>query len=103
MKTGTTVGEILLRLSTVCNSSDVFSVECLKARGNYASFKLTWSLVEKVMVPEMWYQGVCIKPGTLIFRRYHGREMKEPKLRCLGVKTKASINCLLSECAMVQI
>lgn len=79
VKAGTSVEQIRLHLNTVCNSSEVFSIESLKARGNYASFKLTvtWSSADKVMASETWPQGVCIKPWSQPFRGTQNRSRKE--------------------------
>lgn len=79
VKAGTAVEQIRLHLNTVCNSNEVLSIESLKARGNYASFKLTVTCgsAEKVMAPETWPQGVCIKPWTLPFRKNYESERKK--------------------------
>lgn len=79
VKAGTAVEQIRLHLNTVCNSNEVISIESLKARGNYASFKLTVTCgsAEKVMAPETWPQGVCIKPWTLPFRKNLESERKK--------------------------
>lgn len=79
VKVGTSVEQIRLHLNTVCNSSEVTSIESLKARGNYASFKLTvtWSSADKVMASEAWPQGVCIKPWSLPFRGTQNGSRKE--------------------------
>jgi hypothetical protein len=66
---GTTVEQVRAHLTAVCGG-DVCSVEELKARGSYASFKLgvPTKLAERVMSADIWSVDICIKPWRQNFR-----------------------------------
>lgn len=70
LKLGTTTEEVSEHLRTIC-SDDVCIVEELKARGNYASFKLSvlTKNVDKYLSAEHWPEDVCIKPWYSRFRK----------------------------------
>lgn len=55
------------------------SVESLKARGQYASFKIgvPTTLYDSVMEPEKWPINVCIKPWSTNFRLRRDSEQKQ--------------------------
>ncbi|XP_063533657.1 uncharacterized protein LOC134743955 [Cydia strobilella] len=69
VKEGTTEEQVRQHLSDI-NNSDICGVTALKARGNYASFKLSVppNLVENVMASDNWPKDVCIKPWLQNFR-----------------------------------
>lgn len=69
IKEGTTEAQVRQHLSAIVGS-DICGVHALKARGDYASFKLSVpsSLVESVMASENWPKGVCVKPWLQNFR-----------------------------------
>ncbi|KAG6460287.1 hypothetical protein O3G_MSEX011892 [Manduca sexta] len=62
VKVGTTEEQVLNHLTTICDT-DAYVVQALKARGNYASFKLEVpaELSKQVMSVENWAEGICIK------------------------------------------
>lgn len=69
LKIGTTDDRVRAHLEVVCGE-DVCTVETLKARGNYASFKLTVPsrYAEKVMDPGNWAKDIALKPWRQLFR-----------------------------------
>lgn len=71
---GTSVEQVRAHLNSVCGD-DVCSVEVLKARGNYASFKLgvPSKLVEQVLDAENWAEDICIKHWRQSFRRSYDK------------------------------
>lgn len=69
VKEGTTVEQVNAHLKTICGA-DVCFVEALKARGDYASFKLTVppELTNLLLNPDNWAVNICVKPWRHIFR-----------------------------------
>lgn len=69
VKVGTTEAEIREHLNSI-QENGTYIVESLKARGNYASFKLDVPsrLAEAIMSPENWTEDICIKPWRQSFR-----------------------------------
>jgi hypothetical protein len=72
---GTTAEQVRAHLSKICNG-DVCTVEELKARGNYASFKIAvpTKLVESVMCAGNWAEGICVRPWRHNFRGKRNNE-----------------------------
>lgn len=70
VKAGTTAEQIHLHLKSI-SGLDAISVDPLKPRGNYASFKLGVSAkaYTSVMAPENWPEDIYIKPWTQPFRK----------------------------------
>ena len=70
VQSGTTVEQVLVHLNSVCGG-EVCSVDALKARGDYASFKLgiPKRLHDRVMSPSTWAEGIHIKPWRTNFFR----------------------------------
>lgn len=66
---GTTIQEVSKHLESICGN-DMCTVEELKPRGRYASFKLgvPTKSAENVMSPENWAKDICIKPWRQNFR-----------------------------------
>lgn len=73
VKQGTTEDQIREHLKSVCEV-DSCTIESLKSRGNYASFKLGVpdQLYEKVTAVENWTENICIKPWRQNFRSKSG-------------------------------
>lgn len=70
VKSGTTCDLIREHVEAITGDSRC-KVEPLKARGQYASFKLTLSskLSEQILAAEHWPEDVCIKPWRQPFRK----------------------------------
>lgn len=66
---GTTVEQVRAHLSSLCGS-DACTVEELKSRGRYTSFKLgvPSKYAEVVMSATSWAQDICVKPWRQNFR-----------------------------------
>lgn len=71
---GTTAEQVRSHLTSIC-SSDVCTVEVLKSRGNYSSFKLgvPSKCSELVLSPNNWAKDICIKPWRQNFRGGNGK------------------------------
>lgn len=69
VKVGTTEAQVREHLTSVCGA-DVCTVEVLRPRGNYASFKLSVpsKLADTVMSPSNWAEDICVKPWRQNFR-----------------------------------
>lgn len=69
VKIGTTSEQVSEHLATIC-PGDNFTVEALKSRGDYASFKLTVPAknADKYLSPACWPTDVYIKPWRSGFR-----------------------------------
>lgn len=69
VKEGTTVEQVNAHLITICGA-DVCLVEALKARGNYASFKIAIpsKLSNIILNPENWAVDICVKLWRQNFR-----------------------------------
>lgn len=69
VKEGTTEDQVRAHLQTVCGE-DVSTVEALRSRGSYASFKIgvPCRLADLVMLPNNWAEGICIKAWRQNFR-----------------------------------
>lgn len=69
VKQGTSEGQVRDHLITICGT-DVCTVDVLKPRGKYASFKLgvPSKLAELVMAPQSWAEDICVKPWRRNFR-----------------------------------
>lgn len=70
LKTGTTVEQVVRHLLSICPDDSCFA-EPLKARGDYASFKLTVPTkhLDIYMSPDHWTENVHIKPWRNGFRK----------------------------------
>lgn len=79
VRQGTTQEEVKLHLDYISGSKDICSVVTLKARGNYASFKLGIPprLVDTVLAGENWAKDICVKPWRDNFRRQSGKTYTE--------------------------
>lgn len=66
---GTTVDQVRTHLNSICGNNDC-TVEVLKSRGRYASFKLgvPSRTAERVMAPNNWAEDICVKPWRQNFR-----------------------------------
>lgn len=73
---GTSEEQVRDHLQSICGS-DTCTVETLKSRGRYASFKLgvTARNAENVMSSKNWAEGICVKPWRQNFR---AKESKKP-------------------------
>lgn len=69
VREGTTVEQVREHLNSICGS-DECTVEKLKSRGHYASFKLGVPVkqAENIMSSENWAEDICIKPWRQNFR-----------------------------------
>lgn len=69
VKQGTTDSQVREHLLTICGT-DVCTVEVLKSRGNYASFKLgvPSKLADQVSAVHNWAEDICVKPWRHNFR-----------------------------------
>ncbi|KAJ8735942.1 hypothetical protein PYW07_007562 [Mythimna separata] len=69
VKQGTSDSQVRDHLTTICGT-DVCTVEVLKSRGKYASFKLgvPSKLAAQVVAPENWAEDICVKPWRRNFR-----------------------------------
>lgn len=69
VKQGTSDSQVREHLLNICGG-DVCTVDVLKARGNYASFKLAVPsrLAEIVMSAQNWAEDICVKPWRRNFR-----------------------------------
>ncbi|KAL0810546.1 hypothetical protein ABMA28_010666 [Loxostege sticticalis] len=69
VKVGTTEAQVREHLTSVFGA-DVCTVEVLRPRGNYASFKLSVpsKLADTVMSPSNWAEDICVKPWRQNFR-----------------------------------
>lgn len=74
LKIGTTDERVRAHLEVVCGE-DVCTVETLKAKGNYASFKLTVPsrYAERVMDPSNWAKDIAVKPWRQLFRAQNAK------------------------------
>lgn len=70
VKIGTTADQVLQHLNN-SYPDDSCAVESLKSRGDYASFKISVPAkhVDKYMAPELWAEGVHVKPWRSGFRK----------------------------------
>lgn len=70
LKSGTTVEQVVRHLLSICPNDSCFA-EPLKARGDYASFKLTVPTkhLDIYMSPDHWTENVHIKPWRSGFRK----------------------------------
>lgn len=77
VKTGTAAAQVLAHLEHICGKGSC-TVDTLKARGNYASFKLCVpsKMSEIVMSPNNWAENICIKPWRQNFRAKHDQAKK---------------------------
>lgn len=77
VKTGTAATQVLAHLERICGERSC-TVDTLKARGNYASFKLCVpsKMSEIVMSPNNWAENICIKPWRQNFRAKHDQAKK---------------------------
>ncbi|KAI5640060.1 hypothetical protein NE865_07474 [Phthorimaea operculella] len=77
VKAGTTDEQVRSYLVSICNS-DKCTVQALRARGDYASFKLgvPSHLFDTVMAPSNWAKDICIKPWSQNFRAKDNQENK---------------------------
>lgn len=66
---GTTVEQVRAHLQSICGDSDC-TVEELKSRGRYSSFKLgvPLKMADRVMLPTNWAEDICVKPWRQNFR-----------------------------------
>lgn len=80
VKVDTTEEQVLDHLKSIVNSEE-YTVECLKARGNYSSFKLgvPSRLENCVMSSEHWPENICIKPWRQNFRGKSAKPFQEQK------------------------
>lgn len=71
---GTTVDQVRAHLQSICGNSDC-TVEELKSRGRYSSFKLgvLSKIADSVMSPSNWAEDICVKPWRQNFR---GKDQK---------------------------
>jgi hypothetical protein len=78
VKMGTTADQVRSHLSVICRE-DVCLVETLKAKGNYASFKLNVPLKynDQVLEPANWAEDNCIKPWKQNFRTFRNKNPNE--------------------------
>ncbi|KAG6450268.1 hypothetical protein O3G_MSEX006487 [Manduca sexta] len=78
VKLGTSENEVLSHLKCIC-PSDAYIVEALKARGNYASFKLEVpaKFSQHIMSTENWAEGICVKLWKQNFRSKKSQEGKK--------------------------
>lgn len=69
LKSGTTEEQVTSYINSICGG-EVCRAETLKAKGDYASFKLCipTSMTNTVMCSENWATDVCIKPWRQLFR-----------------------------------
>lgn len=76
--TGTSTEQVMAHLLNIC-PGDNCSVEALKSRGDYASFKLTVASknTDKYLSPEHWAEDVHIKPWRSGFRKPLETEQKD--------------------------
>lgn len=74
-----TLSESVKEYVDIITGTKTCHVETLKARGQYASFKIgvPSSLYETVMTPDKWPENVCIKPWTKNFYRPKGNQLSE--------------------------
>lgn len=70
VKIGTTAEKVQAHLRSICNGADC-TIETLKPRGDYASFKLGVPIchVDNALSPANWAADICIKPWQQRFRR----------------------------------
>ncbi|KAI5636510.1 hypothetical protein NE865_10755 [Phthorimaea operculella] len=80
VKEGTTVDQIKSHLNKICAHDQCTVVE-LRARGNYASFKLgvPKNSLENVLSPESWPENICIKPWQQFFRGQKNKPKEKPE------------------------
>lgn len=73
---GTTEIQVRDHLNTICGEN-ICTVEALKARGSYASFKLgvPSTVAERLMEPANWAKGICVKPWRQNFRAKRESEL----------------------------
>jgi hypothetical protein len=66
---GTTVEQVRAHLNSICENSDC-TVDELKSRGRYSSFKLgvPARLADNVMSANNWAEDICVKPWRQNFR-----------------------------------
>jgi hypothetical protein len=84
VKSGTTAEQVKKYLVRIAGREDC-SVENLRARGPYASFKLCVPSVstEHILAPDSWPEGVCIKPWRRPFRPEHQRSFRPEQERII--------------------
>ncbi|KAJ2940332.1 hypothetical protein O0L34_g6 [Tuta absoluta] len=72
---GTTVDEVRAYLNTICKA-DVCTVMALKARGEYASFKISvpTMLTEHVLDAKNWPEDICIRQWRQNFRSHYQKK-----------------------------
>lgn len=70
VKLGTPKEQVSDHLKTILGDSEIFTVETLKARGQYASFKIGVSIkhATKVLNASNWAENICIKYWKQNFR-----------------------------------
>lgn len=66
---GTTIEQVRAHLHSICGNNDC-TVDELKSRGRYSSFKLgvPSKVAESVMSPNNWAEDICVKPWRQNFR-----------------------------------
>lgn len=78
VKEGTSEDQVREHIKTICTicADDHFTVDALKSRGRYASFKIgvpfKWS--ERLLCPQNWAEDICIKPWRQLFRGKNERQ-----------------------------
>lgn len=79
VKEGTSDRQVLDHLNKITKEDNSCTVEVLKSRGNYASFKIgaPSRLADVVLDTQNWAADICIKPWRQNFRR--GRETGKAK------------------------
>lgn len=70
VRQGTSSDQVRDHLTSICNS-DVCTVEMLKSRGDYASFKLgvPSKMAGLILDTQNWAEDICVKPWRQNFRR----------------------------------
>lgn len=78
LKLGTTGDQVRAHVSSVLGR-EVCAVEALKARGDYASFKLSVpsQYAGRVLDPENWAKDICVKPWRQNFRSKNQNKTQE--------------------------
>lgn len=82
VRQGTQVDQVLVHLKSICNEA-VCTVEALKSRGNYASFKIGTPsrLVEAILEPRNWTADICIKPWRQNFRQNFRKDKEAERFK----------------------
>lgn len=75
VKLGTTEEQVKSHVASVIGTNNI-TVETLKSRGQYASFKLAVpsTSYEHILAPESWPVNVCVKPWQQLFRQKSERQ-----------------------------